>query len=124
MHTVRMNFGRSRLARILKFAIFGLAALVVLGYASYRSLPYIQGPDITVTEPADGSSIATTTVKIAGQAKRVNALSINGMPMSIDEQGNFSKTILVFRGINIITIEAKDQFERADRVTLQVLGSY
>lgn len=118
-----MKLTRTRFAKLLRITIFVLLALIVIGYATFRSLPYASGPIITIFQPINGSTIASTTTEIVGRADRVNSISINGSPISLDESGNFRKTLIIFKGINVITIEAHDQFKRVEKTRVTILGT-
>lgn len=100
-----------------------LVALVIVIYAIWRSLNYARGPHITIFEPLDGTSISSSIVTIKGRADRVNKLSLNSQPISMDEQGNFDETVTVFPGVNILTLQANDQFNRSIDSTLHLFGT-
>ena len=118
-----MNLTRSKFSKLLRIGLFVLVAVIVVGYATFRSLPYVRGPVINIFQPVNGSTISSTTVEIVGRAERVNAISINGNPISIDESGNFKETLVVFKGMNFITIVAQDQFKRVEKTVLTIRGA-
>ncbi len=109
--------------RIIKLITIGFIVSIVIGYAIWRSLNYFRGPEIVVFEPINGSSIATSTAIIRGQAERINNILLNGSPIVIDEQGNFGQIITIFPGINILTFNASDQFDRKTNLELRLLGT-
>jgi hypothetical protein len=49
---------------------------------------------------------------------------LNGQTITVDEAGNFSQTIIVFPGMNILTFHAHDQFGRDTDKQLQLFGSF
>ena len=118
-----MNITRSRFARIVRIAATALAILIVVLYAGYRSLPYLRGPVIHVYQPLNGSSISSTTMTIIGKADRVNSLSLNDNPIQVDEAGNFRQIIIVFPGVNIVSLDATDQFGRRTHTDLEIFGT-
>ncbi|HEX7724404.1 MAG TPA: hypothetical protein VF438_01545 [Candidatus Paceibacterota bacterium] len=118
-----MDFSRSRFSRLIRIVATIVVILIVVGYAAYRSLAYIRGPVIQVFQPINGASIASTTVTIIGRVDRVNSLALNDNPIQVDESGNFKQTIIVFPGINIVTLEATDQFKRATKFELRLFGT-
>jgi hypothetical protein len=61
------------------------------------------------------------TTHIIGRVERANTITLNGKAITIDEQGNFDETIIVFPGTNILTLVARDQFERSVREQIQVV---
>ena len=114
---------RSATIRLLRTIGISLIVIILLSYIVWRSLDYIRGPRITIFEPAQNISIATSTVTVHGQAERINNITFNGSTLSIDEIGNFNHTALVFPGLNIFTIVAQDVFGRAVRSELRIVGT-
>ena len=74
-------FTRSAIAIVL---------LILVGYGVVEAIPLVSGPSLTLTSPTDGATIANGLVTIAGHARRVNALSLDGAPLLTDEHGDFS----------------------------------
>lgn len=116
-----MPFTRTTFLRIIKIGFAILIILVIVAYALWRSSAYVQGPKITLSEPINYASIDSTTTDIIGRVERANNISLNGKAISIDEQGNFKETVILFPGANILTLEARDQFNRSVREQVQVL---
>ncbi len=115
---------RTKTLRFIRLAVIGIFAVIIVAYAIWRSLNYARGPVINIFQPLNGSAMATSTVKIIGQALRVNSLSLNGKTVFIDEAGNFSETLIVFPGMNIITFNAHDQFGRETKKELDLVGMF
>ncbi len=118
-----MTLTRTRFSQLLRMAALAVVIIVIIGYAITRSLPYFQGPEIAVFQPLNGSTISSTTMTLIGRARRINSLSINNHPIQIDEQGNFRETLIVFPGINVISLDATDQFKRSTHSELRILGT-
>ncbi|MDE2038314.1 MAG: hypothetical protein KGI69_03810 [Patescibacteria group bacterium] len=118
-----MTITRSRFQRALRWGIFAAAAAVVVGYAIWRSVAYLQGPEIDVLQPVDGATAPSTTVEVIGRAQRVSSISLNGSPISIDQSGGFRQTIVVFPGADFISLSATDQFGRSVSKTIEVYGT-
>ena len=114
--------GRQSFIRLLKWLGIGLIILVVVGYAVWRSLDYLRGPEIEIFEPTNGLAISLPTVTIIGRADRVNDLKLNGDTLSIDEQGNFKETVIVFPGLNKIRLDGQDQFGRKTSKEIDLVG--
>lgn len=117
-----MPFSRSSYIKIIKTSIVTVVVIVIVIYIFLRSLNYIKGPNIDIIEPANGSVIEANSTTLRGQAERISNLFINGNPVTIDEQGNFDKTIGILEGTNIITFEGKDRFGRNTRTVLTLFG--
>jgi hypothetical protein len=118
-----MNLTRSITLRIIKITIVTIIAIIILIYAILRSLNYARGPKIDIKEPSNGAIITASTTEIIGQIERAHDLSINGSAVTIDEQGNFKQILVLFPGINLITLKATDQFERNTETVLEIVGS-
>ena len=121
-YTYLMPFTRTTFLRIIKASSGVLVVLLIAAYALWRSLNYARGPQILITEPLNGASISTPTVMLRGQVERANTITLNGKVVLIDEQGNFNETIIIFPGTNILTFEARDQFERSVQTQLRIFG--
>ena len=112
---------RTQFIRGIKIGGITVAAMLIIGYGAWRSFNYARGPAIEVFQPKDGSAISASTIEVIGRADRVNSLSVNGMSVSLDEKGNFRENLVVFPGVNIITLDAKDQFGRATEKQIEVV---
>jgi hypothetical protein len=117
-----MQLTRSLTIRL--FQIFGISLLVgvIIGYAIWRSFAYASGPKVEIYEPANGALITLGTITIKGRAVRINNLTMNGNTVSVDEQGNFAETLIVFPGLNKITFVGTDQFARSVSKIVQLVG--
>jgi len=118
-----LNFTRTTNLRIIKAAAIAIVAIIIVVYAIWRSLNYARGPKIDITSPLNGAVITATTTDIVGVVERAHNLKINDNPATIDEQGNFKQTIIVFPGINRLKIEATDQFDRNTKTILEIVGA-
>src|ERR1044072_9299148 len=103
-----MRFTRTTVIRLFRgLALVGIAAMII-AYAIWRSLNYARGPIITIFEPSNDSAILSSPALIRGQAERVNRLSLNGQAISVDQGGRFRETVIVFPGLNKLTLAAED----------------
>lgn len=118
-----MGLNRTASLRLIKITCALIVGLIIVVYAVSRSLQYTRGPEITIFQPQNNSTIGTSVTEIEGRADRVNALTLNGQSISMDEQGRFKETITIFPGSNIITLRAQDQFKRSTQVELRIFGS-
>jgi len=117
-----MRITRTRFIRIIKIVAAAIVVLAIVCFIVWRSLPYARGPVIEVFQPLSGSTVSDKTVDVVGRADRVSSLTINGDQISMDEKGNFQEKIAVFQGVNMITLGATDQFGRATKTTVEILG--
>lgn len=107
--------------KIVRTSIISTIILMVLGYAYFGSMDYINGPEIIISEPVNGSTISTSTVIIKGRALHIQNITLNNRPIIIDEHGNFSETLLLFPGYNISLFSANDKFKRTIEYKLELV---
>ncbi len=117
-----MPLTRTSFLRLIKICAAILIASIIIGYAIWRSLNYARGPHIEIFEPKDGSATTTNTITVRGRSERINNLTLNGNAVFIDEQGNFSEVIILFPGINRLTVAGRDQFGRSTETRLEIVG--
>ena len=86
-----------------------------------RSAAFIIGPTLTVSSPRDGETLKKPVVLLRGTAERIAELTVNGRKIFTDEEGVFSDSLLLLPGYNIITVVAKDRFDREEKKTLHVI---
>ena len=89
-----------------------IALIILLGYGFIEARPLLAGPELTLLTPASGTTSSDGFFTIAGNAKRSVALTLDGAPLLVDEQGDFSKIIVLPRGGAILTVVATDRFGR------------
>lgn len=113
---------RTETIRFTKTIITVVLILLITSFVFYRSLNYLKGPSIEINYPQNGSLIKTKNIQIIGNAQRINKITLNGYPISIDEQGNWKENLIIFNGLNKITIYAEDQFGRSINKQLDIIG--
>ena len=91
----------------------GAAALVILGYALFVALPYLEGPALTLEARSAGG---LTTV--FGETSRVSFLSINGAEIPLEEGGSYSVVRAYPAGYTAVTAVARDRFGRSITKTI------
>jgi hypothetical protein len=107
--------------KTLKRVIFGIFFLFILGYGFFRSYDLIFGIEIKNVNIIDGGSVNESSINITGNAKNAVNLSLNGRDISINQAGEFSETIALLPGYNIITIEAIDKFGYVDEENYKLM---
>jgi hypothetical protein len=90
-------------------------------YFLFQARGYLFGPKITLDSPLDGETIHNSYFKVKGQALNVSSLSLNGRQIFTDENGNFSESLLLARGYNIIELTAQDKFGRVRKEKREVI---
>ena len=89
-----------------------LVVLVVVLYGLFEARKLLEGPEITIESPADGSATSTSAVTVVGTAQNIAFLTINDAPSYTDETGRFVYRFSPPAGYTIVTVAATDRFGR------------
>ncbi len=99
-----------------------VALFLTIGlYSYFKTKSLFQGVDLQVTGLYDGKA-STPLVHIHGVAKNATYIAINDRPIFIESDGDYTESLLLLPGYNIITIQARDKFnnqsEKVYKLTL------
>jgi hypothetical protein len=109
-------------AKIIKNSIYLILIIILIGYAIFNSRIFIAGPKIIIESPENGISISESPlVDIVGRAENIAFIELNGRQINVDESANFDEAVLLYPGYNIITITARDKFEREIEEKLEIV---
>jgi len=100
--------------------LFGLVALLIIGYGLFEARRLIEGPDIRIEYPADGSATSSQTVTVGGTANNISFLTINDSPAYTDESGKFVYRFAPPAGYTVVTVAATDRFGRSARTSVAI----
>ena len=99
--------------------IIGLIGFLILSLYIYsQSNDLLKGPEISVDNLTNGTTVNTPFITLSGQAKRISKLYLNDDQIFTDDNGRFDQSLLLFSGYNILEIKATDAFGRK---TLEIL---
>lgn len=107
--------------KILKNILIFLTICVCFIYLGYRINKIISPPLLIIESPAANLTTDQTSLKVAGRTEAEANLIINGQTVLTDKNGDFSQTISLKNGINIITITANKKHSRGNTIVRQVL---
>lgn len=97
-----------------------LVLSVLIVYGLVEAWPLISGPSLSIASPRQDAPYPNGIVSVRGQAARATQLSLNGMPLLRDPEGNFSSTLTFPRGGSILTFVAVDRFGRTVTATRSI----
>jgi hypothetical protein len=106
--------------KIVRWVVFSVIIVVILGYGFIASHDFILGPSLTISEPRNGESFDNPSIRIKGVVKRIKEISLNGRFITIDDKGNFNEAVLLAPGYNIFDLLARDKFGRSKDVRLEL----
>lgn len=106
--------------QVIRTALVVLVIISILSYALYQARLLLTGPEISLTEPVPVVH-DTRVVEVAGLARNITTITINGRPMYTDESGYFKEAIVLENGYTITTLEAVDRYGRHTRIELPLV---
>ncbi len=89
----------------------GLFAFIVF-YTFFQTKSIARGVDLRIVGITDGEVFEGDILTLTGQATHANHITISGREIVVDKEDRFSEELVLSPGINIITIEAKDKFNK------------
>ncbi|MDE2399407.1 MAG: hypothetical protein KGL67_00100 [Patescibacteria group bacterium] len=112
--------------KILKIGSISVFFLLIFIFAFLRSSDLIFGVkirnvDINGLPAQSGAKFTDNILKITGNAKNATHLILNGREISINQVGDFSETVALLSGYNIISIQAKDKFGDIDEKNYKLM---
>ncbi|MHB1118308.1 MAG: hypothetical protein ACYCZ7_02185 [Minisyncoccota bacterium] len=105
---------------IIKRVLVGLGIAIVLGYAYFALGGFVRGPRIELRTPETGTATTTPWVVVAGRIIHASTLTLNDASTSPDLAGNFSESLLLAPGYNIMKIVATDRYGRSVEETIEM----
>jgi hypothetical protein len=103
---MRKIIGKLTLATIL----IGILVVGFLGLIAYNVKDMVFGAPLIVHTTADGATVNNSYVAISGYAKHAQSVTINGLVIGVDKQGNFSDGVILSPGYNIVEVAETDRF--------------
>ncbi|HMO79050.1 MAG TPA: hypothetical protein PJ997_02680 [Candidatus Paceibacterota bacterium] len=104
---------KNKASSIIRAILFILFFVGIISYALFNSRVLIAGPQINIFSHQNGQKITDSNlIKIEGKASNISFFWLNERQIFTDEKGDFSETLLLYPGYNIIWFTAKDKFER------------
>jgi len=107
-------------AVIRKFLIFILFVVIVV-YSIFQAQKLINGPQIEVYSPKNGSTYSQVLIEVEGRAKNIAYLNMNDRPIFTDKTGYFKEKFLLSPGYNVIKLDASDKFKKYTEKKLEII---
>ncbi len=82
-------------------------------------------PEITIDNPSDGDLLNSETVTVEGQISddHLDSVLVNGQEATV-EDGQYSKRIILDKGVNVIEVEASDKAGNTSSQSIEVEADY
>ena len=103
------------LGRIMRITGTIVLLVLILFYVQFQSRNFINGPSITLSDDYEVVQHSQSFV-LRGTTENIVKLTLNGLDITTDEQGNFEHPVHLERGYNIVTLYAEDRFGRSTEI--------
>lgn len=90
----------------------GALALALLVYVGGQVHRLLSPPALLVDSPSDNLQMATASLLVSGQTEEEAQVTVNGLVVLTDPTGRFETSLILTRGLNIITVEARRKHGR------------
>jgi len=107
--------------KIIRNSLIALSVLICFLYLFLYFQKTISAPDLTIIQPEKNLLIKETSIEIKGQTEKEAEVKINGELVLNNNNGIFSQTINLKKGINTVVIKAKKKYSQESSVTRQIL---
>lgn len=105
----------------IEIYLIGVLVFVSLVYGAFRAYPLIIGPSVTIYNPHDGDTVASTTFEISGQVSHVREITVQGRPIPIGTDGHFTEILMAQAPYSTLVITATDFYGKSITKTLRVI---
>jgi len=105
---------------IKNILIFG-AVLICFLYLIFYFKNIIMAPDLIITSPDKNIQTEASSITILGRTEPGAEVKINGEIVLNNDQGVFSQTVNLKKGLNSLIISAQKKYSRAQSITRQIL---
>jgi len=98
-----------------------LAILVVAGYLLVQLSVLAAPPKLNITQPPNDVEVRDTSFEVAGETTPAASVSINGVPITVGDDGKFITRITLQEGLNTVRIESVNRAGKTARVERNIL---
>jgi cytoskeletal protein RodZ len=97
-----------------------LVALIAVVYVGFEIRSVLAPPNLSLDEPSGDVTVEGNSVVIAGNGEIGAEIFINNQPVLADQNGQFTETLLLSPGLNVIEVTEKNKFNKVSKITRQV----
>lgn len=107
--------------KIVRGLLIILLALACLSYLGFKVKAIVTPPMLIISRPADNLMTEQLFIEVVGQSEAETMIEINGQQVLADQEGNFSETIDLQTGVNVIEVKATKRHGTETKKYLQVV---
>jgi len=107
--------------KIIKGVIITVLVIICFAYLGLKIKAIVTPPLLIIDSPADNLVTEQNFIEIIGQIEPETTLEINGQQVLADSDGNFSETLDLQTGINLIELTATKRHGKQTKVYRQIV---
>jgi len=107
--------------KIIRSFLIVMAILICFLYLVFYFKKIVFPPDLVITQPDKNLLIQDNSIIISGQTEKEAEIKINGAIVLNNQDGYFSQTVNLKKGLNNITITAQKKYSREKTIIRQIL---
>jgi cytoskeletal protein RodZ len=107
--------------KIIRNLLVGLAILACFLYLIFYFKKIVFPPSLVITQPEKNLLMKETSLTVSGQTEKEAEVKINGELVLNNNNGSFSQSVNLKKGLNNLVIKAKKKYSRERVVTRQIL---
>ncbi len=103
---------------LIVFVLF----LILVGLYFYREIGFLtKAPALEISQPPTDITIKQETFEIIGTTDPSAYLTVNDKEVYINKEGNFKTEVNLLEGVNTITIQAKNRFDKINEIIRRII---
>ncbi|MBX4191781.1 MAG: DUF4115 domain-containing protein, partial [Candidatus Doudnabacteria bacterium] len=106
--------------------IFGsslLVAIIAIVYIGIEIRSVLIPPYLSVNEPSADITVDGNSVVVSGTGEVGAEVYINSQPVLVDQNGEFTETLLLSPGLNVVEVSAKNKFDKVSKVERHITSN-
>lgn len=97
---------------VVRYGGMILFFIILVSYGVWRSRDLLFGIRMSVAGITDGMTAHDPILTFSGDARHANSVTVDGRTVPLAQDGSWQDTIALQAGVNIVTVTAKDKFNR------------
>lgn len=107
--------------KIIRNSLIALGVFICFLYLFFYFQNIILAPKLIITQPEKNLKTKDTNILVKGETEKEAEIKINGELVLSNNNGLFSQSVNLKKGINTIIIKAKKKYSKERTVTRQIL---
>lgn len=107
--------------RIFRLTAISLGVIAVFTYLGFEVRNILVPPSIELVSPENGSVTDSAVIPVTGKTMESSEVYVNGELVLIENDGSFTTSVNLQKGLNTITVEAKKRYSQKARATRHII---